>query len=81
MNQFEKFSASELYCPKCRCCQPVYERLLLVLPNAEIYDIRCQQCATSLGQREARAPSLATQMTLNKAAATQKTPSRRRLRA
>lgn len=77
MNQFEKFSASELYCPKCRRSQPVYERLLLVLPNAEIYDIRCQQCATSLGQREARAPSLTTQMAQTQAAPKTK-PRRRR---
>lgn len=62
MKQFEKFSASELYCPKCRASRPVYERLLLILPHAEIYDIRCQQCATSLGQRESTAPPLATQM-------------------
>ncbi|MCO5061459.1 MAG: cytoplasmic protein [Kiritimatiellae bacterium] len=62
MDQFEKFSASELYCPRCRSSQPVYERLLLVLPSAEIFDIRCRQCGTSLGQREARGASLSAQM-------------------
>lgn len=62
MQQFEKFSASELYCPKCRATRPVYERLLLVLPHAELYDIRCKVCAASLGQREAKAPPLAAQL-------------------
>lgn len=62
MRQFESFSASELYCPKCRSARPVYERLLLVLPRKEIYDIRCRACGTSLGQREARAPSLNAQL-------------------
>ncbi len=62
MQQFEKFSASELYCPQCRRAQPVYERLMLVLPHAELYDIRCRTCAMSVGQREAKAPPLSAQM-------------------
>lgn len=31
---------------------PVRERLLLVLPDKEIYDYLCTGCASSLGQRE-----------------------------
>ena len=31
---------------------PVRERLLLVLPEKEIYDYLCTGCAASLGQRE-----------------------------
>lgn len=62
MQQFDKFSASELYCPRCRRAQPVYERLMLVLPHAELFDIRCRVCATSVGQREAKAPPLSAQM-------------------
>lgn len=50
--QFEKFSASELYCPKCGALRPVRERLLLILPHAELYEYRCITCATSLGSRE-----------------------------
>ncbi|MFN2352107.1 MAG: cytoplasmic protein [Kiritimatiellia bacterium] len=50
--QFEKFSASELFCPRCNLLQPVRERLLLVLPHSEIYEYRCRTCATSLGSRE-----------------------------
>jgi hypothetical protein len=62
MQQFDTFSASELFCPRCRRAQPVYERLMLVLPHAELYDIRCRVCATSVGQREAKAPPLSAQM-------------------
>ncbi len=56
--QFGKFSASELYCPKCRKSQPVRERLLLVLPSGELYDYLCSVCATSLGSRTVSGPAL-----------------------
>ena len=54
--QFERLTASELYCPQCRKSQPVRERLLLVLPRAELYEYRCIQCNASLGSREVSAP-------------------------
>jgi hypothetical protein len=54
--QFENLRASELYCPTCRKLQPVRERLLLVLPQAELYDYRCIICGLSLGSREVKAP-------------------------
>lgn len=56
MQQFDQFRAAELYCPTCKVSRPVRERLLLVLPHAELYDYRCQVCGTSVGQREAKAP-------------------------
>jgi len=31
---------------------PVRERLLLILPEKEIYDYLCTGCASSVGQRE-----------------------------
>ncbi len=31
---------------------PVRERLLLVLPDKEVYDYLCTGCASSVGQRE-----------------------------
>ena len=34
------------------------ERLLLVLPDREIYDYLCTVCATSVGSREVRAAEL-----------------------
>jgi hypothetical protein len=52
MEQFESFKASQLYCRKCAKSMPVRERLLLLLPEKEIYDYLCTGCAESLGQRE-----------------------------
>ena len=57
--QFGSFTASELYCPKCRCAQPVRERLLLVLPSGELHEFLCSRCATSLGKRTVTAPAVA----------------------
>jgi len=54
--QFGSFTASELYCPKCRCAQPVRERLLLVLPDGELYEYLCAACGASVGKRTATAP-------------------------
>jgi len=50
--QFENFTASSLYCEKCKAAMPVRERLLLILPDKEIYDYLCTGCASSVGQRE-----------------------------
>ena len=36
--QFESFTASSLYCEKCKAAMPVRERLLLVLPDKELFD-------------------------------------------
>jgi hypothetical protein len=53
--QFENFTASNLYCEKCKAAMPVRERLLLVLPEKEIFDYLCTGCASSVGQREVTA--------------------------
>ena len=50
--QFENFTASSLYCEKCKTAMPVRERLLLILPDKEIFDYLCTGCASSVGQRE-----------------------------
>src|SRR5882724_3044984 len=50
--QFENFTASSLYCEKCKAAMPVRERLLLVLPDREIYDYLCTGCGSSVGRRE-----------------------------
>ena len=47
--QFEKFTASRIYCPNCKASMPVKERLLLVLPDGHLYDYRCIRCRESLG--------------------------------
>jgi hypothetical protein len=51
-HQFENFTASSLYCEKCRSAMPVRERLLLVLPDREIFDYLCTGCGSSVGRRE-----------------------------
>jgi hypothetical protein len=53
--QFENFTASALYCDKCRASMPVRERLLLILPDREIFDYLCTGCGSSVGQREVTA--------------------------
>jgi hypothetical protein len=50
--QFENFTASTLYCQQCRATMPVRERLLLVLPDKELFDYLCTSCGSSVGQRE-----------------------------
>jgi len=56
--QFGTFTASELYCPKCRSAQPVREKLLLVLPSGELHEFLCSRCATSLGKRTVTGPAV-----------------------
>lgn len=58
--QFGAFTASELYCPTCQVAQPVRERLLLVLPDGELYEFLCSRCAASLGKRTVSNPAIAT---------------------
>jgi hypothetical protein len=53
--QFENFTASSLYCEKCKAAMPVRERLLLVLPDKEIFDYLCTGCGSSVGSREVTA--------------------------
>jgi len=56
--QFGAFTASELYCPKCRRSQPVREKLLLVLPSGELHEFLCSHCATSVGKRTVTVPAV-----------------------
>ena len=56
--QFESLRASSLFCRRCGQAMPVRERLLLVLPDKEIYDYLCTGCADSVGQREITAGEL-----------------------
>ena len=51
---YEDFSATELYCPKCRAAVPVRERLLLVLPDGDLYEYRCVRCGTPVGEKTSR---------------------------
>jgi hypothetical protein len=58
-SQFGAFTASELYCPKCKASKPVRERLLLVLPSGELREFLCTVCGTSLGKRTISGPAVA----------------------
>jgi hypothetical protein len=57
MRSFESFQASALYCNRCRGAQPVRERLLLVLPDGDLYEYLCVACGASLGKRKVQATS------------------------
>ncbi len=59
--QFGSFTASELYCPKCRTSQPVREKLLLILPSGELHEYLCRRCGTSLGERKSSSGKAAVQ--------------------
>jgi len=54
--QFEEFQASALFCARCQAARPVRERLLLVLPDGELYEYLCADCGASVGKRTATAP-------------------------
>jgi len=50
-DQYGAFQASLLYCPQCKQATPTRERLLLVLPNGNLYEYLCAQCGTSTGSK------------------------------
>lgn len=54
--QFDRLTATELYCPKCGRSMPVRERLLLVLPEGDKYEYLCRRCGTSVGDRIEKGP-------------------------
>jgi hypothetical protein len=58
--QFGAFTASELYCPKCKRALPVREKLLLVLPSGELHEYLCSGCGSSLAKRTVSGQALRT---------------------
>jgi hypothetical protein len=50
---YEQFSASQLYCAKCKRAMPVRQKLLLTLPRGDLFDYLCTGCGTSLGTKTA----------------------------
>lgn len=52
---FDQFNAALLYCNKCGRAMPVRQRLLLVLPDGELYDYTCQACNSSVGSKTEKA--------------------------
>ena len=51
VQNFDELEAIELYCPKCRMSVPVRKFLLLVLPEGDKYEYRCQYCGTTVGDK------------------------------
>ncbi len=56
-DSFKNFQATLLYCNKCRRAMPVRERLLLVLPDGNLYDYTCQGCGDSVGSKSDKIPA------------------------
>ena len=54
--QFDDLRAALLYCDRCKRAMPVRERLLLVLPDGNLYEYTCQGCGGSVGSKTERAP-------------------------
>ena len=48
---FDEFEAVELYCPTCGRAVPVRKSLLLVLPEGDKYEYRCQFCGSTVGDK------------------------------
>lgn len=53
-SQFAQFSATHLYCATCRRSMPTRERLLLTLPDGDLYGYACAQCGADVGSKTAR---------------------------
>ena len=49
--QFDQFEATELYCNQCGRAVPVRKSLLLVLPDGDKYEYRCQFCGNRVGDK------------------------------
>ncbi|OYD14397.1 hypothetical protein CH333_08125 [candidate division WOR-3 bacterium JGI_Cruoil_03_44_89] len=52
MKEFEELEATALFCPNCKKTVPVRKKLLLVLPDGELYEYLCPFCGTSVGSKK-----------------------------
>lgn len=50
-SDFDQLEATELYCMECRRAVPVRKSLLLVLPEGDKYEYRCQYCGSTVGDK------------------------------
>ena len=48
---FDEFEATQLYCPKCGRAVEVRKSLLLILPEGDKYEYRCQYCGSTVGDK------------------------------
>jgi predicted RNA-binding Zn-ribbon protein involved in translation (DUF1610 family) len=54
MNQYEDFKATSLYCGNCGASMPVRERLLLVLPDGDLFEYYCTNCGSVVGDKRSK---------------------------
>jgi hypothetical protein len=52
---FQELQASELFCARCQRSRPVRQRLLLVLPDGELFEYLCAGCGAQVGKRKVSA--------------------------
>lgn len=50
-SDFDQLEATELYCVECGQAVPVRKALLLVLPEGDKYEYRCQYCGSKVGDK------------------------------
>jgi hypothetical protein len=50
-SDFDQLEATELYCVECQQAVPVRKVLLLVLPEGDKYEYRCQYCGAKVGDK------------------------------
>jgi len=50
-SDFNELEATELYCGECRQAVPVRKHLLLILPEGDKYEYRCQYCGAKVGDK------------------------------
>ena len=54
--QYDDLQATHIYCPTCRTAMPVRERLLLILPEGDLYELTCARCHTQLAKQTRKQP-------------------------
>ncbi|MBI3009621.1 MAG: hypothetical protein HYY57_01370 [Candidatus Omnitrophica bacterium] len=52
--QFQELNATHLYCSRCRQSMPTRSKLLLTLPNGELYGYTCARCNADVGTKTER---------------------------
>jgi len=54
MRQFDELNATSLYCNNCGASMPVQQRLLLILPDGNLYEYYCSQCGSVVGDKKTK---------------------------
>ena len=54
MQQYDDLQATYLYCDSCGGSMPVREKLLLILPDGDLYAYLCSGCGQTLGDKKTK---------------------------